>query len=474
MSALLTGESRRKTESQRDTAGVGPATGVQPAASRPQLTAEKARQLVVVALLPSAVSLTVVAAAVLGSLAAAQSGYTGAAGAVAAGWLGLQQVPLMVSGTQLGLLPLAPTIWLAWLVFRRSARVSPRLSCTAERRWLVGAAVAGPLVVALVCLAVIKDASGVVALSPPNTLAVLGWVIGIHGVASAAGAFGGQWREVIKGQGLPDWTPAAVLAGLRAVGWLLIAATVLVVVLIGAHWSTATNMSTTADGAVGTLSLLVLSMLYLPNVVVGAASVLVGSSVHVGPASLALFAVVGGPVPAVPVMAAVPTGPPAYWWLALLLVPVAIGISVGRECADLNLDRWTAAKAAAVSATVASAVGLALAMLAGGDLGAFGHIGAEIPNVGVMIFGWIVLFGAATAAVSGRRRVEPAEPAESEPAGPVPTSPPLSLPSGRAGGVTVEAEILGDAPATVVASDAADIIDAEVVSNDADDPKGAD
>ena len=70
----------------------------------------------------------------------------------------------------------------------------------------------------------------------------------------------------------------------------------------------------------GQLSLAVLSLLYLPNMVVGAAAMAVGSSAHIGFAAFSAFTVFGGDIPALPILAALPTPPLGPIWVALLIV----------------------------------------------------------------------------------------------------------------------------------------------------------
>ena len=73
------------------------------------------------------------------------------------------------------------------------------------------------------------------------------------------------------------------------------------------HWGTMDDLFGITDSVFGQFSLTLLSMLYAPNVIVGTAAVAVGSSAHVGLATFSSFTVLGGDVPALPVLAAVPS-----------------------------------------------------------------------------------------------------------------------------------------------------------------------
>src|SRR6185436_4282017 len=92
------------------------------------------------------------------------------------------------------------------------------------------------------------------------------------------------------------------------------------------HWSTMNDLYTITDSVFGQFSLTVLSILYVPNVMVGTAAVAVGSSAHVGLATFSSFTVFGGDIPALPVLAASPSPPLGPVWVALLIVGAAAGV----------------------------------------------------------------------------------------------------------------------------------------------------
>src|SRR6516162_3754906 len=85
----------------------------------------------------------------------------------------------------------------------------------------------------------------------------------------------------------------------------------------------------------GQFSLTVLSVLYAPNVMVGTAAVAVGSSAHVGLATFSSFTVFGGDIPALPILAAVPSPPLGGVWVARLAVAAASGLLGGEKFARL-------------------------------------------------------------------------------------------------------------------------------------------
>jgi hypothetical protein len=172
------------------------------------------------------------------------------------------------------------------------------------------------------------------------------------------------------------------------------------------------------DSVFGQFSLTVLSMLYVPNVMVGTAAVAVGSSAHVGLATFSSFTVFGGDIPALPVLAAVPSPPLGPVWVALLIVAAASAVAVGQQCARRPLPLLPAlGKLIAAAAIAASAMAL-LGFAGGGRLGNFGGVGVDQSTFAPAVFLWFVGIGALTMTMSGgiARRSKRAKPvAEPEP-----------------------------------------------------------
>ncbi|WP_063036855.1 cell division protein PerM [Nocardia pseudovaccinii] len=357
------------------------------------LTPERARVLLLVAARPTTYALVAVVVLMLAALLSSGSNLAGTSGAIAAGWLAAHQVPLVIGKTSLELLPLLPTGLLVWATGRDCARAVEPDSSRADLGWIVGAALSGPLLVTAVCLAVAEDASGVVALQPPNTLAAFGWVGAVHLVAAVGGIASRSRRRLFTLLRLPDWAIAGAFGAGRTVVRLLTCATAVVIVSFLAHWSRIGDTFHAAGNAAGVLGLILLSLAYLPNVVIATVGVLVGSGAQFGDASIGVFSVVGGPIPAVPLMAAVPTGPAEGWWPVLLLIPAAVGVLGGLDIGRTSHDRAAAPWATLTSAGVATVTLVLLGVVAGGDLGTFGQFGLDLPIFAVVAFGWLAVTG---------------------------------------------------------------------------------
>ncbi len=343
------------------------------------LTPERARVLLIVAARATSFTVVVIVLLVVATLLAANSTMTGASGAIAAGWLAVHQVPLVIGKTTLSLLPLVPTGLVLWLTARDCARAVEPECTRADLGWIVGAALSGPLLVTAVCLAVADDASSVVALQPPQALAAFAWVGVLHLLAAGAGIASRRnpLREWLIAR-FPLWVAPAIAAARRAVRRLLLSGLALALVSLLVHWSRLGDTYHAAGNLGGFLGLTLLSLAYLPNVAIGATSVLVGAEVHIGVGGLSVFSVAGAPVPALPVLAAAPAGPAAGWWPVVLLVPATVGVLAGMDCArgsDDEIRRPWATLTAAGSVTLALAL---LGILARGEVGSFGDIG---PNV---------------------------------------------------------------------------------------------
>ncbi|MFE4502991.1 DUF6350 family protein [Rhodococcus sp. NPDC056743] len=345
----------------------------------------------------SGMAILLISAVVVVTLVSASSDLTGTFGAIAATWLAIHQVPVFIDDVQLGVLPLLPTALMMWVVARRCASAATLVDTRVAAARLVGAAVAGPLTVTAICLAVVADASAAIPLSSPNALSAFGWVAGIHLVAAAVGVAVAHW-QIIEPE-LPRWASAAIRPGAWTTTALLAAGSVAVLCALLISWSTVGDLLSRGGGFVGVLGLTVLSLLYLPNLVVGAVAVMTGASADIGDVSTSVFGNVGGDLPPLPILGAVPAGQGGGFWPVLLVVPVAIGIYLGRDCARRVGGQdgiLTAVAAAFMSGTVIAF----LALASGGELGYFGAVEVTWWAVGLLTFGWLALFGSISALIT--------------------------------------------------------------------------
>jgi hypothetical protein len=153
-------------------------------------------------------------------------------------------------------------------------------------------------------------------------------------------------------------------------------------------------------GPVGTAGVLLLCLVYTPTAAVWGAAYLVGPGFAVGAGTAVVATGVDlGPLPAMPLLAALPVGPASGATLALFLLPVAAAVLAGVRVSRTGPRSWRGVLLAAASTGPVAGVLLGLgALVAGGPLGD-GRLGAVGPS------GWQVALAAtalvAAAAVAG-------------------------------------------------------------------------
>ncbi len=375
--------------------------------------ARQARDLLRVAFGPALVALVLIAAVTLLQLVIANSDLTGALGAVASIWLGAHDVPISIAGRELGVMPLLPALLLVWGTARTTARATTATASWFVIRWVVASALGGPLLFAAIALAVVHDAASVITeLQTPSSLRAFSSVLVVHAIGAALGIGSRIGGRVLAMTRLPDWLGGslrAAAAGVLALFGLSAAVTAGSLIV---HWATMQQLYAITDSIFGQFSLTVLSVLYAPNVVIGTAAVAVGSSAHLGFASFSSFAVFGGDLPALPVLAAAPAPPLGPVWVALLIVGAASGVAVGQQCARRPLSLLPALAKLLVAACCAALTMALLGYAGGGRLGNFGDIGVDQGTFGFAVFFWFTVVGAVTVAMTGgiRRRRKPPKP----------------------------------------------------------------
>jgi hypothetical protein len=329
-------------------------------------------------------------------------------------WLAAHQIPLVLAGQPLSVLPLLPTAAVFAVVAYGAAWSVRRLGCRlrADAGAVVASTAGAHAAVAVLGSALLPRATEVAA-------APWAAMVGAGLVAGAAGGLG-----VVRACGLPDdvvaRVPVWLRVGLRGAAVALLAllaagAAVLAAALaVGAPDVAAAFAKLGPEFGSG-LGVTLLSLAYLPNAVIGGVSWTLGPGVAVGTATASPFAAFPGAISSFPLFAAMPTTTPPVWTLLALLLPVGAGVLAGLTCrrhADVH-GRLPAAVAATV--LTALAVGL-LAVLAGGRLGAGAFDPVRVPAE-LTIPSVLVLVGvpALVVAAAVRRGDEP-EPAAEEPA----------------------------------------------------------
>ena len=327
-------------------------------------------------------------------------------------------------------MPLMPVLAMVWGTARTTARATPPTGSWFVIRWIVGSALGGPLLIAAIALAVIHDAASVITeLQTPNALRAFGGVLVVHGIGAIIGVGSQAGKRLLEGVPVPPWLGDSVRAAATGVLALFGLSGAVTVGSLIVHWGAMHEAYGVTESLFGQLSLTVLSILYIPNVIVGASAVAVGSSVHVGVATFSAFTVFGGDMPALPVLAAAPTPPLGPFWVILLVAAAASAVALGQQCARRPLPPLAAGAKLLVAAVTATAVMALLGYAAGGRLGNFGPVGVDQSTFAPAVFLWFAGIGGLTVGMAGgvARRPRPApEPEPEEPEAVVDENPEVS------------------------------------------------
>ncbi|HKR47988.1 MAG TPA: DUF6350 family protein [Pseudonocardiaceae bacterium] len=332
-----------------------------------------------------------------GAAGGADSSVTSVARAGAVGWLVAHHISLTIDGAPLGVLPLLPTLLLGALVARCAARVGSRcaIHTTTDAGWVAGS-IAGIHGVLGAVLALVATPA-TMTVDPMQAAVGCALIAGVAaglGLAKPCGLLSAALRRA------PGWVRPGLVTGGWGLAVLLIAGFTAVLVGLGVSAPEAFQMS--GSDAASAFGLVVLSIGYLPNAAIAGLSWLAGPGFSIGALSVGPVTMVAGPVPAVPLLAALPEGPVQPWWGVALAVPLLLGVAVGRRCAAAALDLSSRLRVLGVAATVLALGSAVLATLAGGRLGVAAFDPVEIPagSLAVAVLGATLLGGCAVTLLS--------------------------------------------------------------------------
>jgi hypothetical protein len=244
-------------------------------------------------------------------------------------WLLAHGVPIAVANERITLMPLALTALAAWRLAR--AGVHAGRATGAHRRRGVRPSLMAAASVAI-CYGGLGSAAAMFARNP----AVSPWRagLGLAGFALVA-ATGGALAQSRGARARVARLPAVLTDAVRtaAVAALLVVAAGAVAagVLLAVHGAAASVLLRSYHaGVLGQAGITVLCLAYAPNLAVWAASYLLGPGFIVGAGSLVSpGAVTIGPLPALPVLAALPGGPTRGVATAVITVPFLTSAGAG-------------------------------------------------------------------------------------------------------------------------------------------------
>lgn len=380
------------------------------------------------------------AVAILGTLAVLAAGWLLMAGAAALGWLTSPDseleaalllatevlllthgVPVLVGGQMVSLIPLGLTVVLVVLaqpVAALAARQAARAKAPADdtgRIWVDGEAVVGR-VAGTVAITHGLAVGALAAMMGLSSGIVVGFLGGL-----AVGAVSGLWgaSRAVGFDPRASW-PAWLRSVPRAMGYAV------VVCLLGGAAALATALISQRDrivvihesldaGIVGTILLVLIQLMYLPNLILWAASWALGAGVTLGDESLLSMSMTDvGFLPAIPLFGAV--GDPGlgggilFWWLAVGVVAgLVAGLVVVLARPRARFDET--ALVGGLAGAVAGLLVTLLCSLAGGGLGEerLSHLGPIIRQLIVVAPALLGLSGLLGGAILGLVRFPPRE-----------------------------------------------------------------
>ena len=370
---------------------------------------------VLAALRAAALGLLTVMVLVLVAWATAADSGASATEAVAAGfaiWLVGHLARLSVPGGGFGLAPLGLTLLLAVLLYSSAVRAA-RAAQVRGRRAVGSLTVA--LAASYAAIAVVISLFARSAAVQPRPVTVFLGAGGLALIAGGAGAVRGSGRAVAWWSRIPTAGRLALTGAAGAVCVLLASGSLLVCAMLALHRGEVSGVVAGLDaGTSGTLLVLLICVLYAPTAVVWGTSYLVGPGFAVGTGTtVAISGVHLGAVPAVPLLAALPSSrDTGAAWPLMVAATLAAGLVSGvlvdraaRRDPRQPISSWR--DLLRVAGLTGAVTGLALGALAAASTGPAGP--GRLAHTGPAPW-WVALAAAGTTAVvvaailAGRRR----------------------------------------------------------------------
>lgn len=326
----------------------------------------------------------------------------------ALGWLMAHGSGVLVAGTRVSAVPLALSLLAAIVVWRVGLRLGDSVSghgpdadaiADGERDWTVASATA-VMTLGYAAVTVVTHHLAATPATAPSLARALVWVVVLCGVVGGGAVAVGSGRAAIWTSFLPLSLRAATAAAWRSLVWYAVASAGVLGVALVVDWNGAVNVMSELHTSPGAAVLLVgLCVLVTPNATLFSGSYLLGPGFAVGSHTLVTpTAVVLGPLPMFPLLAALPdNGPTPGWTVVLLAVPPLVAAAaVFRTLRRYPTGRWDEAALRGVGAGLGCAVAFALlATLSGGAVGP-----GRMAHVGPSTF-QVLLHGIATFGVGG-------------------------------------------------------------------------
>jgi hypothetical protein len=326
----------------------------------------------------------------------------------ALGWLTAHGSGVHVAGAAITAMPLALTLLAGVVVWRLGVRLGDSVSghgpdadaiADGMRDWTVLSATT-VFTVAYGVVAAVTHHLAATPATAPSLARTLGCVVLLGGLVGGCAIAVGSGRAAIWTSFLPLSVRAAASAARSILVWYLVVSAVVLGVALVVDWDAAVNVMSQLHTSPGAATLLVgLCLLLTPNAILFSGSYLLGPGFAVGTHTLVTpTAVVLGPLPMVPLLAALPDDGATPGWVAALLAipPLVAGVATYVTLGRYPTRRWDEAALRGVGAGLLCAVVFTLlAAVSGGAVGP-----GRMADVGPFVFA-VLLHGIATFGIGG-------------------------------------------------------------------------
>jgi len=301
----------------------------------------------------------------------------------ATAWLVFHAAPVAGDGVVLASVPLLPAL-ITFALSARQVRVSVRKRFSIIDLLMIFVwSLVTPLLFTVVALLMLADAQTVYPVTVPPIGSVMFSVALVHLLAFVFGLGPKAWRALARRYGIPQSILEGVVIGAKTLLWLCLAAVIVAVIFLvvgGGRQAEFMAAYPQASGS-GRLALVMLSLAYIPNIIVGVGGVLLGSEYQFGAGSVSLFETHLVPLPPLPVMGMVPPTSASWAWIGLF-IPVAVIIVVMLRMRPSPVMTLSAGFTAWVLTAVA-------AYLSGGQVGAYSNTGLPVLWTASLALIWV-------------------------------------------------------------------------------------
>ncbi|RUP96065.1 hypothetical protein D8M19_00195 [Corynebacterium pseudodiphtheriticum] len=301
----------------------------------------------------------------------------------ATAWLVFHAAPVAGDGVVLASVPLLPAL-ITFALSARQVRVSVRKRFSIIDLLMIFVwSLVTPLLFTVVALLMLADAQTVYPVTVPPIGSVMFSIALVHLLAFVFGLGPKAWRALARRYGIPQSILEGVVIGAKTLLWLCLAAVIVAVIFLVVGWGRQAEIMAAYPQASGSgrLALVMLSLAYIPNIIVGVGGVLLGSEYQFGAGSVSLFETHLVPLPPLPVMGMVPPTSASWAWIGLF-IPVAVIIVVMLRMRPSPVMTLSAGFTAWVLTAVA-------AYLSGGQVGAYSNMGLPVLWTASLALIWV-------------------------------------------------------------------------------------